>query len=151
MHANTRCHVHEERFAVPQRRLFEILHTPSAIRDWWSAARVIVLAEPGGTFAATWGGSEDDPDYVTVARIRDFEPPVRMVLTDYRYRAKSGPLPFEANFVTEFTVRSESPAASILRVAQDGFPAGREGEAFFAACDRGWRDTFAGIRRYLEA
>jgi uncharacterized protein YndB with AHSA1/START domain len=140
--------VHEEVFPVVPERLFEILHTPSAIREWWGVARAVVLAEPGGVWAATWGSSEDDPDYVTVAAIRDFDPPRRMVLADYRYRAKAGQLPFRADFVTEFVV-APHPEGSVLRVSQDGFPAGPEGDQFYAACGQGWRDTFAGIRRFL--
>jgi uncharacterized protein YndB with AHSA1/START domain len=146
----TRCHVHGEGFAAAPEELFALLVTPSAIRSWWGAARVIVLAEPGGLWAATWGELEDDPDYVTVATIRELDPPRRMVLTDYRYRARSGPLPFQADFTTTFEVVPHG-AGALLRVSQDGFPAGPEGDAFFAGCQQGWKDTFAGIRRYLAA
>jgi uncharacterized protein YndB with AHSA1/START domain len=144
----TRKHVHEEVFPVPPERLFALLITPSAIRGWWGVAQAIVLAEPGGTWAAAWGSSEDEPDYVTVATIREYDPPRRLVLSDYRYRARSGPLPFEADFVTEFLVTPHESGAT-LRVKQDGFPAGAEADAFYAGCETGWRNTFAGIRRYL--
>lgn len=146
----TRKHVHEEAFSVSPEHLFALLHTPSAIRKWWGVARAVVLPEPGGIWAAAWGQSEDDPEYVTVATIREFDPPHRMVLTDYRYRAKTGPLPFDADFVTEFAV-APAPPGAVLRVSQDGFPAGPDADDFFAACEQGWRDTFAGIRRLLEA
>jgi uncharacterized protein YndB with AHSA1/START domain len=145
----TRKHTHEEIFASSPEQLFAILHTPSAIRAWWSVARAIVMPQTGGVWAATWGESEDEPDYITTATIKVFEPPQRMVLSDYRYRAKSGPLPFEADFVTEFLV-SPHPAGSVLKVTQDGFPAGAEADEFYAGCVKGWRDTFAGIRRYLK-
>jgi uncharacterized protein YndB with AHSA1/START domain len=146
---STRCHVHEEAFAAPAERVFALLHTPSAIRAWWGAGQVIVLAEPGGLWAATWGSSDDDPDYVTVATIREFDPPRRMVLDDYRYRAKSGPLPFEARFVTEFRVTAAREGCR-LRVSQDGFPVGQDADEFLAACEQGWRATFEGIRRFLD-
>jgi hypothetical protein len=71
-----------------------------------------------------------------------------MVLTDYRYRAKTGPLPFKADFVTEFAVEPH-PQGSRLRVTQSGFPAGPEADDFYTACETGWRNTFAGIRRHL--
>ncbi|MGH9748558.1 MAG: VOC family protein [Candidatus Polarisedimenticolia bacterium] len=145
----TRALVHAEAFPVGTERLFALLHTPSAIRAWWGVARAVVLAQPGGMWAAAWGGSEDDPEYVTAATIRTFDPPRRMVLTDYRYRARSGPLPFEADFATEFVVTAD-PQGAVLRVSQDGFPIGPEGEKFRAACARGWQDTFAGIRRFLS-
>jgi uncharacterized protein YndB with AHSA1/START domain len=146
---STRKHVHEETFAVDPERLFALLHTPSAIRQWWGAARAVVLGESGGTWAAAWGDDEDDPDYVTVATIREFEAPRRMVLADYRYRAREGQLPFEADFVTEFTVEPRAEG-SRLRVCQDGFPADPAADEFYAACETGWVETFAGIRRYLN-
>jgi uncharacterized protein YndB with AHSA1/START domain len=146
----TRRHVHEETFTVSPERLFALLHTPSAIRHWWDVSRAIVLPEPGGIWAATWGDAEDDPDYVTVATIQAFDPPSRMVLSDYRYRARGGPLPFHAEFVTEFTV-TPHPDGSTLRVCQDGFPTGPEADQFYAACGDGWRNTFARIRKFLAS
>ncbi len=142
-----RAHTHEEVFDETPERLFALLHTPSAICEWWSAARAVVIPEEGGLWVAAWGADEDAPDYVTGATIRAFEPPNRMVLDEYRYWAESGPLPFEAEFVTEFAVASH-PQGALLRVTQDGFPTGPEGDAFYAACEVGWRATFAGIRRY---
>jgi uncharacterized protein YndB with AHSA1/START domain len=147
---NTRAHVHEETFSASPETVFALLHTPSAIRAWWGVARAVVLPEPGGVWAAAWGDAEDDPDYVTVATVRVFDPPRRMVLADYRYRAKSGPLPFQADFVTTFEV-SPHPLGALLRVSQDGFPCSPEGDSFYAACAQGWRDTFGGIRAYLTA
>jgi uncharacterized protein YndB with AHSA1/START domain len=146
---SVRKHVHEEVFPASTERLFALLHTPSAIRGWWGVARAIVLPQPGGVWAATWGEAEDDADYITAATIRDFEPPRRMVLTDYRYRARDGPLPFAADFVTEFLVLPHSEG-TVLRVTQNGFPAGPEADEFYTACGKGWRDTFAGVRRYLS-
>jgi uncharacterized protein YndB with AHSA1/START domain len=150
MGMQTRKHVHEEVFPASPERLFALLHTPSAIRSWWGVARAIVLAQPGGIWAATWGEGEDDPDYITVATIREFEPPCRMVLCNYRYRAKNGQLPFHAEFVTEIAVMPH-PTGAVLRVTQDGFPSGPEADAFYAGCEKGWRDTFAGIRRHLAS
>jgi hypothetical protein len=72
-----------------------------------------------------------------------------MVLTDYRYRSKSAPLPFQADFTTEFLV-TQVPGGAELRVTQDGFPTSPEADPFYGACERGWKDTFAGIRKYLE-
>lgn len=143
-------HVHEETFDASAEELFELLHTPSAIREWWSASRAIVIPKEGGVWAAAWGDDEDAPDYITTAMMSVFDPPRRLVFTDYAYESKAGPLPFDAAFVTEFIVE---PAAdgTILRVTQDGFPDTRGGQEFLQACETGWRDTFAGIRRYLSA
>lgn len=144
----TRRHVHEEELPARPERLFALLLTPSDIRGWWGAARAVVLPERGGIWAAAWGDDEDDPDYVTVATIAELEPPRRLVLADYRYRARSGPLPFAADFRTELTVEP-APGGAKLRVVQDGFPEAPEADPFYAACETGWRATFAGIRRHL--
>lgn len=146
----TRQQAREETFAASPERLFAALHTSSAIRGWWGAARVVVIPEKGGTWVAAWGEDEDAPDYVSAATLREFDPPHRLVFADYRYHAKSGPLPFRADFVTEFAV-SAHPDGAVLRVVQDGFPAERVADDFYEACGRGWRDTFAGIRRFLES
>lgn len=144
----TRTHVHKIELRAAPERVFAILHKPSAIRAWWGAARAIVLAHEGGTWMAAWGENEDEPDYMTVATIRTFEPPHRLVLTDYKYHAKSGPLPFQADFTTEFTVE-QKPGGALLRVSQDGFPCDPVADEFYAGCAIGWRDTFESIKRYL--
>ncbi|MCH8121772.1 MAG: SRPBCC domain-containing protein [Bacteroidetes bacterium] len=145
----TRSHIHEEQFTASPETVFKLLHTPSAIRAWWGAAQAIIMAVPGGSWSATWGEDEDDPDYVTTATIRDFEPPVRLTLIDYRYTSKFGDLPFQANFVTEFLI-TPGDNGTTLRVTQEGFPADSMADEYYAACQQGWTDTFAGIRRYLE-
>lgn len=144
----TREHIHQEVFSASPQRVFALLHTPSAIRKWWGAARAIVLAEPGGIWMAAWGDHEDAPDYITAATIREFHPPHQLVLDDYRYHSQDGPLPFEADFITRFTVSPHAQGAS-LEVSQAGFPTAPEADEFFAACQQGWRDTFTGIRQYL--
>lgn len=144
----TQTHVHEEVFSADPETMFDLLLRPSAIRAWWGASRVIVLAEEGGTWAAAWGEQEDDPDYITVARIKEFVPPERLVLKDYRYASKDGPLPFEATFETTFLV-SSAEEGTRLRVEQSGFPVDQPG--FLESCVQGWTDTFAGIRRFLAS
>lgn len=146
--AATRTHVHEELFDTTPERLYALLHTPSAIRKWWGATRVIVVPEPGGLWSACWGEDEDAPDYVTWATVETFEPPRRMVLTEYEYRAAAKPIPFDAEFVTEFEVEPRGEAA-LLRVRQSGFPRTPAGDEFYAGCETGWRNTFAGIRDFL--
>lgn len=137
-----------ETFPASPAELFGLLITPSAIRAWWDASRTIVLAEPGGLWAAAWGEDEDSPDYVTAAVIRAYEPPRKLVLADYRYHSKDGALPFEADFTITFRI-DPAPEGARLTVIQDGFPVDTVADDFVAGCERGWHDTFAGIRRFL--
>lgn len=143
-----RSHIHEEIFRTTPERLFRLLHTPSEIRQWWGASQAIVIPEPGGLWSAIWG-AEDDPDYITVATMKIFEPSKRIVFGDYRYKAKSEPMPFEANFETEFLVTPCADGAT-LRVTQAGFPSESIADDFYAACQTGWKNTFAGIRKVVE-
>lgn len=103
--------------------------------------------ESGGTWAATWGDDEDNPDYLTIARISTYDPPALLELSDYRYASKEGDLPFEAVFTTRFLCRAHGNG-TVLRVEQTGFP--MDQEAFCQACVQGWADTFVGIRRFLS-
>jgi|GEM_PF-856610 len=139
--------VHEEHFETTPETVFDLLIRPSAIRGWWGASQAIVLAESGGTWAATWGDDEDNPDYLTIARISTYDPPALLELSDYRYASKEGDLPFEAVFTTRFLCRAHGNG-TVLRVEQTGFP--MDQEAFYQACVQGWADTFVGIRRFLS-
>ena len=146
----TRQHIHEENFSVSPERLFGLLFTPSAIRQWWGASTVIVIPEIGGIWCATWGENEDSPEYISAATIQVFESPHRMVLSNYKYNTQSGGLPFEADFEVDFLV-SKHPEGSTLKVCQNGFPVLPEADEYFSQCVVGWEATFKGIREYLQA
>ncbi len=147
----TRSHIHEESFNATPERVFGILITPSAIRGWWGASRAIVVPKLGGAWAAAWG-DEDDPDYVSTATLVEYDPPRRLAIKFGDYYAKTGSLPFEfANdAVTIFTIEPIGNA-SLFRVEQTGFPADPIADDFYAACETGWKNTFAGIRGFLES
>ena len=146
----TRAHVHEERFNATAEEMFALLVTPSAIRQWWGAARVIVLPELNGTWAAAWGENEDDPDYISTAVLVAFDPPRKLAMKYGKYFAKSGPLPFEFadDSLTTFDIEALDDGC-VLRVEQTGFPTDPVADDFFAACQTGWETTFEGIRNYL--
>ena len=78
----TRNHQHEESFECTGKRLFDLLITPSSIRQWWGATRAIVIPEQGGIWSAAWGEQEDQPDYVTAATIQILQPNDRMLHID---------------------------------------------------------------------
>ncbi len=145
----TREHQAEIDLAASPARVFAALITPSAIRDWWAAARVVVVPREGGVWAAAWGADEDAPEYLTTARIRHWEPARRLTLGDYDYVAAAGPLAIAAELTTTFEVWP-TEHGSRLRVTQSGFPAAPVADDFYAPCERGWRDTLEGLRRHLE-
>src|SRR6185503_3217767 len=146
----TRKHIYEEVFNASAETVFGLLHTPSAIRQWWGASHAIVDQREGGVWVGVWG-DEDSPEFITAGRMGVFDPPRRLKFSDFEYYARSGPLPFAANLTSEFTVTQLGPNQTSLRVVQDGFPMDPAADEFYAGCERGWHETFAGIRKYLEA
>jgi len=143
-------HSRSERFPVNADALFSLLIRPTAICSWWGAARAVVVPAEDGIWVAAWGEDPDRPDYVSSARIDIFEPPTRLFLTDSSYHARDGGPPFEANFTISYKIREISAVEAELTVTQDGFPESPAGDKFLGACEVGWRDTFAGIRKYIE-
>ena len=127
--------------------LFQTLVTPTEIMSWWQARTAIVLARENGIWAATWGENIDQPDYVVAARILSFDPPSRMLLGDFQYVSKDGPLPFEANIQTEYVVESTVTGARLV-VNQSGFPDTGEADEYYLGCVAGWRTTLEAIQSF---
>jgi uncharacterized protein YndB with AHSA1/START domain len=146
----TRRHVQEEFFQVPSNKMFEALVTPSAIRSWWGATKAIVLPQIGGTWVASWGEDENDPDYISSFKILEYEPPHRITLGEGKYFARDGQPPFEMDkMTTEFIVDDRGDGMCALRITQDGFPSEKVADDFYEACVVGWNNTFEGIRKYF--
>ena len=145
-----RSHIHEEVLPARPEQVFDLLITPSAIRQWWGASRVIVDAREDGVWTAAWG-DEDDPDYISTATLVEFHPPRRLAMKYGKYYAKSGRMPFEfaADALTIFTIGPDGDEC-VLRVEQTGFPCDTAADDFYAACETGWKNTFEGIRKYTK-
>jgi uncharacterized protein YndB with AHSA1/START domain len=145
----TRKHIHEEVFDADPETVFALLVTPSAIREWWGASHVIIDKKPGGLWVGLWG-NEDAPDFITINRLSVFDPPKRIVFSDFEYYSSKGPLPFASQLTSDFTISPSDGGKTLLRVVQDGFPTDSAADEFYAGCERGWRETFEGIRQYLS-
>ncbi len=128
--------------------IFELLIKPSAIRQWWQAKSAIVVPVRGGIWAARWGEDEDNPEYVTSATLQVFDPPRRLVLADNQYYAKSGPLPFEANFKTVFRIEEHGKESKLI-VTQHGFPTEAIADEYYHGCEQGWDTTLQSILAYI--
>lgn len=134
---------------VSPEEAFAALITPSAVRSWWSASRVIVVPEEGGMWMATWGGEEDAPDYVSGATLSTFEPPRRLVMSNMKYIAHTGRLPFEADLPTEFTIEPTDSGCR-LHVHQTGFPDDPIADEHYHGCEIGWEQTLASLKAFLS-
>ncbi len=129
-------------------KLFQTLHTPSEICMWWNARTAVVMPRQNGLWIATWGKNEDQPDYITVARLKVFEPPKRLVMGDFEYWSTDRPLSFAGELIATFCVEPIGENAR-LSVTQSGFPDGPEADEFYRGCCQGWKTTLAAIRDYF--
>jgi len=128
-----------------------MLITPSAIRGWWGVACAIVIPETGGIYALAWGEDEDKPDMCSVGEIVVFDPGKTFEITNYRYMASFGKHPFSIqDMAVRFDMKPEE-GSTRLTVLNSGFPSDAIAEEFYQGCIQGWKDTFAGIRNFLEA
>src|SRR3972149_7822260 len=89
----TRRHVCETELDASPETVFQLLITPSAIREWWQASRAIVDAREGGVWGAAWGSSEDDPDYTGFYRIPPPAPPPPQAPPPDAQHAQNAPHP----------------------------------------------------------
>jgi uncharacterized protein YndB with AHSA1/START domain len=129
--------------------VFDALLKPGMIQKWWSAKSAIVNPEAGGIYAVTWGEDINNPDYISAAKIAQLDKPNRILLTEFQYRSKDGPLPFEADLVVEFILKPESNG-TLLTVCQRGFPDHKQADEFYNGCVQGWIDTMTSFRNTIE-
>lgn len=132
---------------APPDEVFRNLITPSDIRGWWGASSAIVLAQPFGYWAAQWG-DDDTPDFITVAKISTYRPPIQLTLSEYTYFARTGSLPFDADFETRFEIATRG-TGSRLTVQQTGFPKSPQADEFYQECVRGWENTLDSLQKWL--
>lgn len=138
-----------ENFACTPQELFDALHTPSALRSWWNADRVIIIPRKNGMYAAAWGEDEDDPEYVSSGIYGVYDPPYKSILVDFRYYAKSDPADFEDLMSVTYEITSRDSEAH-LQLTHAGFPEGAEADAYFEACTQGWVTSLKSLKTYVE-
>lgn len=140
---STRSQWHEIDLPAKPEAVFNLLLAPKAIRGRWDSVGAIVT-EIEGFWVIAWGERENDPDYVSGARIKSFTAPQRVSLALEYCRSRKGMLPFATALTVEFTIQ-KIPAGALLRVTQSGFPADKEADVFYDSCAKAWRAALQGI------
>ena len=148
--SETRSHEHQIGLNAAAEKVFDSLISPAAICSWWQASSAIVIPIKGGIWIATWGDTED-PDYITAHRMTEFERPKTIVFDDAEYIAKAEPPPFELETATKFEIEPVSDEKCVLKVIQTGFPADSIADEFYAACETGWKNTFYGMKTFIDS
>jgi uncharacterized protein YndB with AHSA1/START domain len=138
----------EEPFGISQERMFEVLTTPSIVRDWWGATTVIIDPRKGGTWVAASGDGESKSEFVNSFEILEFDPPKRILLGGGKYFAGTN-WPIRTNMTTDLIIDSV-PAGCLLRILLELNPADPLLDDYFDACVAGWQNSFEGIRNYLH-
>jgi uncharacterized protein YndB with AHSA1/START domain len=142
---STRSQWHEIELPVPALTVFNALLSPKAIRGRWNNVAAVV-ADLDGVWVLAWGPRDNDPDYVSGARIKSFQAPKRIVMTVEYTRSREGMLHFAAGMTAEFAIK-ETPAGALVRITQAGLPEGED--AFFQSCADGWRAALQGLGALL--
>ena len=132
-----------------EEKIFESLIRPRLIIKWWSAHQAIVIPEINGLHAVSWGTDDDNPEYVTAARISEIKPPIKLSLTDFKYLSKNGKLPFKAELEIQFTIESAGDKSKLV-IKQTGFPDEAVADDFFSSCIKGWENTLSSIKKVVE-
>lgn len=142
---STRSQWHEIELPVPPAALFNLLLSPKAIRGKWNNTAAVVT-EVDGAWVIAWGQRENDPDYVSGARIKSFQAPKLVKLAFEYARSRSGALPFANGMMAELTIQQKG-AGSLLRVTHAGLPA--DNDDYFNAVADGWRAALQGLGALL--
>jgi len=130
--------------------IFIALLNPSAIAAWWGAKTAIVVKENNGIYAVSWGNNIDDPDYITISTIRNFEPLKGFSLEYLTYVAKTGRLPFEAKMIVHFSIVPINESNATFKIKQTGFPDDQIADNYFEGCNIGWKQVLNNIKEYCE-
>ena len=138
----------EEPFGISQERMFEVLTTPSIVRDWWGATTAIIDPRKGGTWVAASGDKDTKSEFVNSFEILEFDRPHRILLGHGKYFAGNN-WPIRTNMTIDLIVE-EVPAGCLLRIIQELDPADPLLDDYFDACVAGWQNSFEGIRNYLH-
>ena len=126
--------------------VFQLLLRPSLIKKWWGTSSEVILAEEEGIYALAWGEDADDPDYITVARIRNFNPPFRFDLVEYTYRSREESPEFVKDLWVRFEVQPIENGSRLI-VHNFGFPNGPHADEFYEGCETGWNTTLDNISK----
>lgn len=138
---STRSQWHEIELPVQPAALFNLLLAPKAIRGRWNNVAAVVT-EVDGAWVIAWGKRENDPDYISGARIKSFQAPQRVTLAFDYSRARTGLLSFANAMTAELTIQAKG-ASSLLRVTHAGLPA--DNDDYFNACADSWRAALQGL------
>ena len=142
---STRSQWHEIELPVAPAALFNLLIAPKAIRGRWNNTAAVVT-EVDGAWVIAWGARENDPDYVSGARIKSFQAPQRVTLAFEYSRARAGMLPFANAMTAELTIQPKG-TGSLLRITHAGLP--QSDDAYFNACADSWRAALQGLGAML--
>ena len=108
-----------------------------------------MVPERGGIYALTWGDSIDNPEYVTVSRLSEYEFGKKLSMKNETYYSAHGQLPFDADLVANFYLE-EGGSGTEVKVVQTGIPIDTVADDFFEGTVKGWETTLTSLKNVVE-
>ncbi|QCK14863.1 SRPBCC family protein [Mangrovivirga cuniculi] len=141
----------EKSILIAEKRssVFKTLLTPSDIIKWWEADYAMIQPQREGYYIVSWGKDIDNPEYTSVAEIKDFIINESFKLENYKYSADGSMPDFSRGFTVVFKLYDHDNH-TLLTVEHHGFPENEKGNEFYNACVKGWNDTLNNIKSYIE-
>lgn len=133
--------------ASPERVLQAFLALDQ-MKQWWGASRGLVEERKGGVWAMAWGESPQGYRYIMSGVLKSFQPGKRIRIEPLVYfdpeRPVLGPMRLS------ISVR-EKQGRTRLSVRQDGYGEGPDWDSYYEAVLKGWKETLANLKRFLES
>ena len=139
----------EIRINAASKIVFNALISPSLIKQWWYVNSAIVIPQKNGVYALTWGDSLDNPDFITVSRLTEFDFGKKLVMTNESYYSPHGGLPFDSLLVATFTL-VQGQDSTVLKILQEGIPKAPTADQFYEDTVKGWETTLKSLKNVVE-
>lgn len=140
--------IKEIRISQSEDVIFDALITPSLIKKWWIASRLIIIPDSDGLNMTIWDDDESHTDYISEVKIKELTRPHRLLLTNLKYASRY----FHAHLQdssTEFTIHKENDQVKLV-MKQTGFPDDEACDEFYNSCSSRWDESLLTLKRVAE-
>lgn len=132
--------------ATPEQALRAFLDVEQ-MKQWWGVAKGLVEERKGGVYSLAWGEPGQGYKYVVAGVVKSYQPGKWLRLEPLVYfnheRPVLGPMRLR------ISVR-EKDGRTRVSVRQEGYGEGPDWDWYYEAVIRGWKDTLANLKAFLE-
>lgn len=128
-------------------RVLQAFLDPEQMKQWWGAARGLVEERKGGVWALAWGDAEQGYKNVVSGVLRVYHPGKRMRIEPLVYFNSERPVLGPMRLT--ISVR-EKEGRTRVGVRQEGYGQGPDWDWYYEAVLKGWKETLANLKLFLE-